>query len=158
MDIFLLIVAIICLLIGLIGCIAPVLPGPPISLVGLLLFKLTRFGSEVTWTWIIIFAAMAIVVTILDYLVPVWGTKKFGGTSAGVWGTTIGLIIGLFFSPVGIIVGPFLGAFIGEWLAGQSTKHSLRAAFGAFIGFLLGVGLKLLVSAWIAVYFIMHIF
>lgn len=158
MDIFLLITGIIFVIVGFVGCVAPVLPGPPISWVGLLLLKFTRFGADITWTWILILAAVVALVTILDYVVPAWGTKKFGGTAAGTWGSTIGLLVGLFFSPVGIIIGPFIGAFIGELLAGKSTKHSLRAAFGAFFGFLLGIGLKLIACAWIAVYFFMQLF
>ncbi len=158
MDIFLLILIFICLIIGFIGSIVPTLPGPTISWAGLLLLKLSRFGADITWTWIVVFASIVIIITILDYIIPVWGTKKFGGTKAGIWGTTIGLFAGLFFSPVGIILGPFLGAFIGELLVGNSEKHSLKAAFGAFIGFLFGIGLKLIVCIWIAGYCLIQLF
>ena len=157
MDYFLLIMAILCLLAGFIGSILPALPGPPLSWVGLLLLKFSRFGAEVTWIWIAVFAGVVILVTVLDYVVPIWGTKKLGGTKAGSWGATIGLIIGMFFSPWGIILGPFLGAFVGELMAGNSGEHSLKAAFGAFIGFLFGVGLKLVACVWIAVYFVMKL-
>ncbi|MDR1679860.1 MAG: DUF456 domain-containing protein [Prevotellaceae bacterium] len=158
MDIFLLVVAVLCLLIGFVGCIAPALPGPPISWLGLLLLKFSSFGAEVSWVWIAVLAAVVIVVTVLDYIVPVWGTKKFGGTKAGSWGAGVGILIGMFFAPLGIIIGPFLGAFAFELLAGKSSKHSLKAAFGAFLGFLFGVGLKLIACAWIAVYFCIQLF
>ena len=154
LDIVLLILAILCLLVGFAGAVLPILPGPQLSWVALLLLKFSSFGENVTWLWIAIFAAIVIVVVVLDYYVPIWGTKKFGGTRAGMWGATIGLIIGLFFSPVGIILGPFLGALLAELLAGNSKEHSLRAAFGAFIGFLFGVGLKLIACFWITVYFV----
>ncbi len=157
MDIFLLIVAILCLIIGFAGSVLPALPGPPISWVGLLLVKFTHFGADITWVWIAAFAAVVIIVSVLDYVVPAWGTKKFGGSKAGTWGATIGLIFGLFFSPWGIILGPFLGAFVGELLAGSSSKHSLKAALGAFMGFLFGVGLKLIVCGWIAVYLVVKV-
>jgi hypothetical protein len=90
------------------------------------------------WTWAII----VIIVAILDYVVPVWGTRKYGGTKAGVRGSIIGLIIGIFFLPLGpfglfgIIGGPFIGAWIGEIFAGQEHNKALRAAFGSFVGFL----------------------
>ncbi len=153
MDIFFLIIAILCLITGFIGSVLPILPGPPISWVGLFLLKFSRFGAEVTWTWIGIFAAIVIIISVLDYIVPAWGTKKFGGTRVGTIGATIGLLLGIFLSPTGIIIGPFLGAFVGELLAGKSSEHSLKAALGAFMGFLFGVGLKLIVCAWITVYF-----
>jgi len=158
MDYFLLLMAILCLIMGFIGSILPALPGPPLSWVGLLLFKFSRFGAEVTWRWIAVFAGIVILVTILDYIVPAWGTKKMGGTKAGSWGATIGLIIGIFFSPWGIILGPFLGAFVGELMVGTSGEHSLKAAFGAFIGFLFGVGVKLVACAWITGYFVVKLF
>ena len=157
MDYFLLIMAVLCLLTGLAGSILPALPGPPISWVALLLLKFSRFGAEVTWIWVAIFAGVVILVTVLDYVVPVWGAKKFGGTKAGVWGTVIGLIAGMLILPWGIILGPFLGALIGELIAGNSGGHSLKAAFGAFIGFLFGVGLKLFACTWIAVYFVIKL-
>jgi uncharacterized protein YqgC (DUF456 family) len=158
MDIFLLIIAILCLIVGFIGSVAPALPGPPVSWVGLLLAKFTHFGAGIAWNWIIGFAVVVFIVSVLDYIVPICGTRKFGGTRAGTLGSTVGLIVGIFFSPWGIIAGPFLGAFIAELLAGSSGRHSLKAALGAFVGFLCGVGLKLIVCAWIAVYFVMQLF
>ncbi len=158
MDIFFLIVAVLCLLTGFVGCIAPALPGPPVSWVGLLLLKFTRFGAEVSWVWIAVLAAVVIFVTVLDYLIPMWGTKKFNGTKAGSWGAGIGMFIGIFFAPLGIILGPFLGAFVFELFAGKSGKHSSKAAFGAFLGFLFGIGLKLIACAWIMAYFCMQLF
>ncbi len=158
MDIFLLILALVCLITGFVGSIVPALPGPPLSWVGLLLLKFSRFGAGITWSWVFIFALVVILVTILDYVIPVWGTRKFGGTKAGIWGTTIGLFVGLFWSPAGIILGPFIGAFIGELLAGNTGQHSFKAAFGSFIGFLLGVGLKLIVCTWIAGYCLVQLF
>jgi uncharacterized protein YqgC (DUF456 family) len=153
-DILLLILGILCLFVGLIGCIVPVIPGQIISWLALLLLKFTRFGDEMSWMVIGIAALLVAIVTILDYIVPIWGTRKFGGTRAGVWGTTIGVIVGMFYAPIGLIVGPFLGALIGELLVSRkSGKNSMKAAFGSFIGFLLGIGLKLIVSFCITFYF-----
>jgi uncharacterized protein YqgC (DUF456 family) len=159
MDIFLLILAILCLIVGLPFCILPVIPGQIISWIALLLLKFTRFGDEMSWTAVGVAALFVAAVTILDYVVPVWGTKKFGGTRAGVWGSAIGVIVGLFYAPIGLIVGPFLGALIGELLVSRkSGKDSLKAAFGSFLGFLLGVGLKLIVSFCITFYFFVELF
>ena len=102
----------------------------------------------------IILAAVAIVVTVLDYIVPIWGTKHFGGSKYGTRGATVGLIIGLFLGPAGIIIGPFLGAFVGELIFKDDVRYALKAGFGSLLGFLTGIGLKLAASLLITFYFI----
>jgi uncharacterized protein YqgC (DUF456 family) len=153
-DVVLLIAAILCLLLGFVGCIVPALPGPPIGFAALLLIKFARWGADASWTWIVLFGALTLLVTVLDYWIPAWGTKKFGGTRGGVWGASIGMVVGLFFPPAGIILGPFIGAFTGEMIAGTPGKKSIRAAFGAFLGFLGGIGMKVIVCICITIYFI----
>ncbi|MCK4919468.1 MAG: DUF456 domain-containing protein [Bacteroidales bacterium] len=160
-EILILIFAIILIILGLAGCILPIIPGPPVSFAGLLLLKYTNFVEAGklddfdTNLWYL--AGAAVLVTVLDYIVPIWGTKKFGGSRTGTWGAGLGLVAGLFFAPFGLIIGPFLGAFIGEIIAGKDEKSSLRAAFGSFIGFLTGVILKFIVSGYITIVFIKEI-
>ena len=97
---------------------------------------------------------LAVFFTVLDYIVPIWGTKRFGGSKAGVWGSTIGLIVGLFFfPPIGIILGPLIGAIVGESMQGSEFKDSLRAGMGSLLGFLLGTGVKLISSGLMTWYF-----
>ena len=161
MDITLAILGFLLVLIGFFGSILPVLPGPPISWTGFLLLKWTSYlGDRVegyeTALWVLLF--FVIVVTVLDYIVPVWGTKKFGGSKRGVWGATIGVVVGLFFGPLGIIIGPFLGAYIGEMSTGKKEKEALKAAWGSFVGFMAGVGLKLMTCGCILFFFIRHLF
>jgi len=145
--------AIILLLLGIIGCLAPVLPGPPLSYLGLFLLHLTKF-ADFSNTLLITLAAIVVVVSILDYVVPVWGTKKFGGSKYGTRGATVGLIIGLFLGPPGIIIGPFIGAFVGELIFKDDMKYAIKAGFGSLLGFLTGVGLKLATSFVITFYFV----
>jgi len=158
MEITLIIVAVLCLIIGFAGCFLPVLPGPPLAFLALIPLKLTGVRDNISWTWILIFAGLTLVVTILDYIVPSLGAKKLGGTAAGVWGAAIGMIVGLFFMPLGIILCPFLGAFIGELIAGTPYKKSLKSAFGTFVGFMFGVGLKVILCIWISIYFVFAVF
>lgn len=151
MDVILIIFGFICTIVGILGCFLPILPGPPISFLALLFLQWTErapFDKNTLWLW----AAITIAVTLLDYFVPIYGTKKFGGTKKGIWGSTIGLLIGLvFFPPLGIIIGPFLGAFLGEMSNGNvDNKTALKSAFGSFIGFLVGTLLKLMASGWMA--------
>jgi len=152
-DYVLLILGIILMILGIIGCLVPVLPGPPISYLGLIMLHVTRFGQFST-TVLVSLAAVAIVVTILDYIVPIWGTRKFGGSKYGMRGATVGLIIGLFLGPVGIIVGPLLGAIVGEMIFKDDMKYAIKAGFGSLLGFLTGIGLKLAASFVITFYFV----
>ncbi len=159
MDITLAILGIVLVLIGFIGSILPVVPGPPISWAGFLLLKWTRFIEENpegfdTVLWVLLFFVVA--VTILDYVVPVLGTKKYGGSKRGVWGATIGVVVGLFFGPLGIIIGPFLGAYIGEITTGKKDRDALKAAWGSFVGFLMGVGMKLMTCGAILFFYISY--
>ncbi len=161
MDITLAVLGAALVLVGFLGSILPIIPGPPISWAGLLLLKWTAYvddhGAAYTNTlWIILF--FVILVTILDYVVPVMGTKKYGGSKRGVWGATIGVVAGLFFGPLGIIIGPFLGAYIGEITTGKKEREALRAAWGSFVGFLMGVGLKLMVCGTILFFYIRFLF
>lgn len=154
MDILLIIIGLIFIILGIIGSFLPILPGPIMGWIGLLMLQFTSF-IEKSWLFIGITFAVAILVFILDYIIPVIGTKKYGGTKFGVYGSIIGLILGLGFGPLGIILGPFLGALVGELLKDSNdTKRALRAAYGSFIGFLISTGLKFAVSITFMVLFI----
>ncbi len=153
LDYILLILAIILMILGIIGCLAPVLPGPPLSYLGLVLLHFTKFADFST-TVLITLAAIVVIVSILDYIVPVWGTRKFGGSKYGTRGAAVGLIIGLFLGPVGIIAGPFIGAVVGELIFKDDINYAIRAGFGSLLGFLTGIGLKLAASFVITFYFV----
>jgi len=148
MNTVLIIVAILLALIGIAGSIIPGLPGPPFSWAALLVLNFTTAANH-NATYLIVTAAVAVVITLLDYVVPSLSTKRHGGSKAGVWGCNIGLvvsIIGLPFGPtglIGVIFWPFVGALVGELLSGKQSREAVRAAWGAFLGFLTGTGLKL---------------
>lgn len=152
MDIFLIISGSLLMILGIAGCLLPVLPGPPLSYLGLVAIHLTSkidFSSKFLISWGII----VIIVSILDYVIPIWGTKIFGGSKFGVWGSMVGLLAGLFIPPVGIVIGPFIGAVAGEMIAGN-RQNALKAGFGSFIGFLAGTVVKLLISLIMLYYFV----
>ncbi len=152
-DYILLSLAVILMLIGIIGCLVPVLPGPPLSYLGLILLHISRF-AQFSKSILITLAIVTVVVTIVDYVVPIWGTKKFGGSKYGTRGATVGLIIGLFLGPAGIIIGPFLGAIVGELIFKDDMKYAVKAGFGSLLGFLTGIGLKLAASLVMTFYFV----
>ena len=151
MSIALIIIAIILLIAGIVGCIVPALPGVPLSYVALWLIRFTDKGDEISNRILIIWGIVTILVTILDYVIPVWGTKRFGGSKWGVWGSTIGLIAGLFLGPWGVIVGPFVGAVVFELLGGKPSREAIRAGWGSFIGLLSGTIIKLICCGLMAI-------
>lgn len=145
MDYILILLSFLFAFIGLLGAVVPVLPGPPLSFVGLLMLYFCD-GNDVSTTALVIAGVLAAVITVIDYIAPVWFTKKAGGSKAGVWGATIGLVIGLFLGVIGIIIGPFLGAFLGELVNETPPEKALKVAFVSFLAFIVTTGMKLLYS------------
>lgn len=141
LDIVIASIATVICIVGVVGSFLPIIPGPPISFGGMLLLQLQEtgpFSTNKLILWLIIVAA----ITALDYVIPSLGTKKLGGSKYGIWGSTLGIVVGLFFGPLGIILGPAIGAFIGELIYQKKADVALKAALGSFIGFLAGTILK----------------
>lgn len=157
MDIFIAILGAICIVVGLIGTIIPMLPGTPISYIGLLLLLLIP-GCTLGWNFFLIWGIIVFLVQVANYFVPIWGVNKFGGTKYGQWGSVVGVIAGLFLSPIGIILGPFVGAVVGEMLGGKEFSDSLKAGFGSFVGTFVGMVLGIIVAAILAFYFFKEVF
>lgn len=163
MEYLLIIGALILGLIGFIGAILLGLPGTPLSFVSLLLFlALPNFDGDITF--LVIMGAIALVITVLDYVIPIYGTKFFGGTKQGVRGSTIGLIVSVLVLPllgivigpfgiIGLLLGPFLGALIGEVIA-KNQGNAFRAALGSFVGFLLGTFMKVVYAVVVLVFIV----
>ena len=146
MDIFLLIVAVLCGIIGIIGSVIPILPGPALAFFGLLCSSWTDYSSlssRTLWIWGII----TLIVSILDFFLPGYFSKLMGGTRAGITGATIGVFAGLFFGPVGVILGPLIGAFLGELINNrENLDKAVTVGFGSLVSFLAGSGLKIIIS------------
>ena len=144
METLFIIIAIVFGIVGLAGSILPVLPGPPMSFGGLLLLLLCD-GADISSTSIWIAAIFLVIVSILDYVAPIWFTNLCGGSKQSTRGSMIGMLIGLFvFPPWGLIFGPFVGAFIGEIVAHNATGKALGVAMMSFLGFVLTTGVKLI--------------
>ena len=151
MEVILLVLGIICLLVGLAGSVLP-LPGPGLSFGGLLLIHFSRY-ADFSQGMLITFGVLAAVIAVLDYYIPIWGIKRFGGTRYGSIGAIVGGLSGLFFIPaIGIFLGTFLGALGGELIGKATFKSALRAAFGSFLGFLSGVFVQILLCIAMIVY------
>ena len=161
MEYLIFLLAVVCVIVGIVGDVVPGLPGVPISYAAMLLL---HFFTGITYSneTLIIYGVLCAVITIVDYFVPIWGTKKFGGTKAGVRGSTIGLVVGVVVLPIlgivigpfgliGILAGPFFGAYIGEKMSGVDDSLAWRSAIGSFVGFVAGTLLKVVYSIVVAV-------
>lgn len=157
MEILIVVLGAICVLVGLIGTFIPMLPGTPISYIGLLLLLLIP-GCTLTWKFFLFWGIIVVVLQVINYFIPIWGVNKFGGTKYGQWGSVIGVIVGLFFPPLGIFLGPFVGAVIGELIGGMNIGDSLKAGFGSFVGTFVGMVLGIVVASFLMFYYFKEVF
>lgn len=144
METLLIILALVCCIVGVLGSILPALPGPPFSYMGLLLL-LPCEGCDISRSVLWVYGILLVIVSILDYVAPVWLTNASGGSKQATRGSMIGLVVGLFvFPPWGLIFGPFVGAFLGELMASSSKGKALKVAAMSFLGFILTTGMKVI--------------
>ena len=149
------VLASVLLIVGIIGSVLPVLPGPPLSWLGLLILKFVPSVSpRLSWKVIILIGLFTLLVAILDNILPIWSTKRIGGNNKVVWGAGIGFVAGFWFGPLGIIIGPFVGALIGGLISGSHINQALKHASGAFIGFVAGIVLKFINIGVLLYYFV----
>ena len=155
METLIIILAISAGIIGVAGSILPGLPGLPLSWVGILILYIwgsgaNSAGEPLSLTAVVVWAVVVVAVTILDYIVPPLITKKMGGSKYAEKGSLYGMIFGIIFTPVGMILGAFLGALLAElFVAKKREGEAVKAAFGTFLGFMLGTGIKTVVSVCI---------
>lgn len=158
MDTLLSILAIVFGVVGCVGCIVPVLPGVALAYAGYVCLYFCSY-AEISVAWLVVFGVLTAIVSVLDYLLPSYMTKKFGGSKAGERGAMAGVIGGFLLGPIGIIVGPFVGAVLGELIYDSSDKkQALRSGFGSFLSFFVGTGIKLAVSLWLTVEIFIDVF
>lgn len=157
MEILLFFISFVLIILGIIGCIVPMLPGIPLCYAGMLTLHLTNH-VQFTPVQLIIWLIIVIILQVLDYITPMLGSKYSGGTTYGNRGCIAGTILGLFFMPWGIILGPFLGAIIGEMLGGRDLEHAIHSGIGSLIGFVAGTLLKIVVGFYFMIQAIMATF
>ena len=159
LPVILIILGIVMIILGIIGCFIPVIPGPPLNYIALILVSLAKDWEPFTARFLIIWAIITVAVTLLDYVVPACGAKKYGASRIGILGSILGMLIGLiFFPPWGMLPGAFLGALVAELLVGKKSDAAFKASFGVFVGTIFGVGLKLVASGSMTFYFFKALF
>ena len=154
MSVLLIIIGGILVVVGIVGCVLPVLPGPPISYVSLILLSLAYRWKAYSTNFLIVMGIITVVVTVLDFILPVYLPKRYGASKYGIWGSIIGMLAGMiFFPPFGLIIGTFLGAVLGELAFNKDKRASLKAALGVLIGTVAAILLKVSVCGIIGFYF-----
>ncbi len=129
---------------GLIGCILPIIPGPPLSYLSLIVLSFAKGWEPFGTSFLVLMGILTAMVFFLDYAIPALGAKKYGASKWGVWGSLVGMIVGLFvFPPFGLFIGGFAGAVVGELYAGKARNDALKAGLGVFVGNLFSIGLKM---------------
>ena len=143
------------LLVGFVGCVLPVLPGPPIAWLALLAIAPLEGWRTLSTLELVGTGSLAAVATLLDFVVPAWGARRYGASRPGVWGSALGMLVGMIvFPPWGMFVGAAAGAVLGELLAGRRGSEAVRAAWGTLVGTMGGILVKLaacFVIAWVFV-------
>jgi len=141
-------------IIGIVGCVVPVIPGPPVSYISLILVSWAYHWKAFTVPFLIVMGVITIIATILDFVLPVYLPKKYGGSKYGVWGSILGMLAGMiFFPPFGLIIGTFAGAIIGELIFNKNKRVALKSGLGVFFGTFAAMMIKISVSGVIGFYF-----
>lgn len=159
MEYLFIVLAILCGLLGIAGSVLPVLPGVPLSYIGYLIAVFTSKDSY-SLTEIIVLGVITVILSIMDYILPIWVTKRFGGSKEASWGTVIGLLVGaIWFPPFGLILGAFIGAFAGELIHDhRNSQKAFKVALSSFVSFLLTTGIKLIFCAILMFYLLKALF
>lgn len=153
--------AILCsilMLVGLLGVVLPVIPGIPLSWLGLFIYAIGTGFERISVTTIIVFFIIMFISLAIDFLAPMLGAKKYKASKLGIFGAFAGITVGIFFGIWGIILGPFVGALLGEFISGKKTKQAFSSALGTFIGMILGSLLKIIIILVMVGYFIASLF
>ena len=157
MDIALAIIGAILMVLSIVGCIAPVLPSVPLAYIGIIVLQISAYGDFST-SFLVIWAILTVLITVLNYIIPALGTKKLGGSKFGERGCFVGTIIGVFFGPFGIIIGPFAGAVVGELLAGKEFEAALKSGLGSFLGFITSTFINLIACVALSFFYFAELF
>lgn len=144
MDVALIVIAIVLCLLGIAGSVLPALPGHPLNYIAM--WCVQWVYHPFSNTVLIVFGILTVIVLLFDYFMPVWWAKKYGATREGIIGSVIGMLAGIFFTPIGMILGTLAGAVIGDMIAGRTGPEAARSGMATLIGTFVAVGIKLLLA------------
>jgi uncharacterized protein YqgC (DUF456 family) len=134
--------SVVCVVVGLLGTIVPILPGAPLIFVGVLIAAWWEDFSRVGFFPVIITGSLAGITILVDIASSYLGAKRAGASTSALIGSIIGSLIGMFFLLPGLILGPFIGALVGEWWNGRNLSQATRVGMATWIGMLIGTAAK----------------
>jgi len=146
--------AIVVMLIGIAGSIMPVLPGIPLVFLAILGYGWFEGFNHISVHYIAIMGTLTLLSVLVDYIAGVWGAKRAGSSKPGMFGAGLGIVVGIFFGPIGILVGPWLGAFAGEYLVLRDVSQAINVATGTVIGIFAGIAFKVLLGIGMLISFL----
>ncbi len=158
MELFIKMLAILIILVGIIGSILPVVPGIPLIFLAIIGYGWFEGFHIISAKYLAIMGALTLLSVLVDYLAGVWGAKRAGSSRSGIIGAMLGIIIGIFFGPLGILVGPWLGAFAGEYIMLQNVNQAMTVATGTVIGIFAGIAFKVILGTGMLISFLFVIF
>ncbi len=158
MEVFAKILAIFVMLVGITGSFVPIVPGIPLVFLAILGYGWYEGFNVISVHYIAIMGALTLLSVLVDYIAGVWGAKRAGSSRLGMLGAGLGIVVGLFFGPVGILVGPWLGAFVGEYLVLRDVSQAVNVATGTVIGIFAGMAFKVLLGIGMLISFVVVIF
>lgn len=159
MMILLIILGFLIAILGFVGCIFPVIPGPLLGYLSLFIISYINNWESFSVSFLIIMGVLMVCVSLFDNVLPVSGAKIYGASRSGIRGSVLGMVLGMLsFPPVGIIIGAFLGALIGELLENKSGKEAFSASWGVFVGVIMGIGIKLAYCGVTLFFYVKEIF
>ncbi len=145
------------ILAGLAGLVLPVLPGPILIWLGIVVYGLMVPDLDWSWWFFVIEGLLAASTYLVDYLTTIWGVRKFNGSKAAAIGAVLGSLMIFFIGPLGIIIGPFLGAMAGELIAGSELKQMFTSGFGTFLGFIVAMFIKMFICGIMLSWFVIKV-
>ncbi|MBK8284555.1 MAG: DUF456 domain-containing protein [Ahniella sp.] len=128
----------ICVLIGILGTVLPVLPGIALVYAGLLIAAWSNGFERVSGWTMLVLGVLVGMAMLIDFAASAFGTRLAGASRWAFVGAALGALIGLFFGLPGLLLGPFIGAVLAEVAATQNVGKSLKAGVGAALGLLAG--------------------
>lgn len=145
------------LLVGLLGCLIPILPGHLVIFAGAIAHRL-MLGEQSGlhwWSFLILFLLL-VISQVFEFMSGAAGTRWFGGSKWGAWGALLGGIVGMFFFPFGLLLGPLIGSLLFEkFFAKKETTPAVVSGVGSVLGTLAGMAIKFGVGIVMVVWFLL---
>ncbi len=142
------------------------IPGNLLIAVGSFLYALGTGFEHFSFTFVLTLIGVMLLFEVLEFILISISAKHYGTSKWGVAGAIIGGVLGAFsgafFTPLlgailGSLLGVFLGAFTIEIFRTPNISHGFKAGYGAFIGRIGGLSIKVVGAITLSVMVINHL-